>query len=488
MQFFRKIIFYIFAAIYVVFCPLMVLYALGFIYKPGVEGGVTETGLIYLSTAPAGATIYMKDSLYTQKTPASIQELLPGEYLIKMTLEGYKPWAQTVPVEAKKATVLDKVLLLPLEWQEKTVLEGKFQDILVVQGTDFFLLKKGPAFKDIFVCNYKEGKAWPLVKPESPFSGAKIVSYFTVDKSSVCLFHVESAQGDRFLRVELEEDVNTVEDLTDLFQQRPQQVEWTPQQETDLFTFQQGHLNRLDATSGAVYPEYIQNVRGYGLLDGEIYVLREGNIFLKMDYDKNNAKTLLDEPALGESIFGQKGVFRVKLLSEDFILFLGTDGELLANRLPYRFVDKGVKGIQCYPQLERVLVWQKDRIAVLDFSTEQTKEVEFEKGPSLTWIYSGGKNIEQCFWVYETSHILFRDGSDLFLAELEEYGKVTLNHIFDVKTSSTIYYSEDTGAVYFLDAASNALLSVGIVPVKGLIQTPFTEKKEEDKTSGTDKP
>ncbi|MFC1479978.1 PEGA domain-containing protein [Candidatus Omnitrophota bacterium] len=488
MQLLRKLFFYIFAAIYVVFCPLMVLYSLGFIYKPGVKGGVAETGLIYLATAPAGATIYMKDSQYEQNTPTAIQELLPGEYSIKLTLDGYKPWAQTVPVEAKKATVLDKVLLLPLEWQEKTVLEGKFQDILVVRGTDFFLLKNGPALKDILVCSYKDGKAWPLVKPESTFSGAKIVSYFMVEKSSVCLFHVEAAQGDRFLRVELKEDENTTEDLTGLFQQPPQHIEWTPQQEEDLFVFQQGYLNKLDATSGAVYPEYIQNVRGYGLLDGEIYVLREDNIFLKMDYDKNNEKTLLDEPALGESIFGQKGLFQVKVLSEEIILFLGAGGKLLANRLPYRFVEQGVKGIQFYSQLERVLIWKKDRIGVLDFSTEKTKEVEFEKGPSLTWVYDGGKNIEQCFWVYEASHILFRDGSDLFLVELEEYGKVTLNHLFAIKNGSTIYYSEDTGEVFFLEAASNALLSVEIVPVKELLPKPLTEKKDEDKTSGTEKP
>ena len=83
--------------------------------------------------------------------------------------------------------------------------------------------------------------------------------------------------------------------------------------------------------------------------------------------NKNGKKVLLDDPNIALSIFGQKGFFGIDVLSEDFILFRGEKGELLANRLPYHFVDKGVKGIEFYSDLKRVLVWQKNRIGVLDF-------------------------------------------------------------------------------------------------------------------------
>ena len=96
MQFLRKIFFYFFAAIYIVVCPLVILYAVGYLYRPGTEGGVVETGLISLTTVPAGASIYINESLCAEKTPALIRELLPDDYAIRLELNSYMPWERTV--------------------------------------------------------------------------------------------------------------------------------------------------------------------------------------------------------------------------------------------------------------------------------------------------------------------------------------------------------------------------------------------------------
>ena len=64
----RKIVFYIFALFYIVFCPLVVLYAFGYIFKPQSEEVVVKTGIIYLSTAPAGASIYVNGELQNTGT------------------------------------------------------------------------------------------------------------------------------------------------------------------------------------------------------------------------------------------------------------------------------------------------------------------------------------------------------------------------------------------------------------------------------------
>jgi hypothetical protein len=171
MQFLRKFFFYIFAAVYIIFCPLILLYSFGYIYKPGAEESLVKTGVIYLSTAPGSATVYLKDAQCQEETPTVIRELLPGSYSVKLVLDGYKAWTRTVPVEAEKATVLDKILLLPLQWKAESLLPEKLQDILPVPKSGFFLVAGGDTTGDIFVYNYKEEKSYELFDKDSPFKG-----------------------------------------------------------------------------------------------------------------------------------------------------------------------------------------------------------------------------------------------------------------------------------------------------------------------------
>ncbi|MGB2599639.1 MAG: PEGA domain-containing protein [Candidatus Omnitrophota bacterium] len=479
MQLLRKIFFYIFTTIYVVCCPLLLLYAFGYIYKPGPEAGIVETGLIYLSTAPPGAAIYVDSVQWTEKTPSAVRELLPGKYSVRMTLPDYTTWEEDVPVEAEKATVLDKVLLIPVQWESKALLLGRWQEIIPVRETDFFLAspvkgkasngaRNGPTAGDVLTCDYQKEEARPLLGPESPYREYTILSYFITKESPAVLLRVALGKREKFLWVQLAQDKNIVNDVTELFPEAPSGVKWTPDQ-THLFVFRGGHLDRVDVSSGAIYPEYIRNVRGYGLSNGNIYVLSDDGTLQRMDYDKKSTKVLLDDPSLAESIFGKEGFFKIEVLSDDLILFLGEKGQLLANRLPYRFAGEGVRGIELFPKLHRVLIWEKDRIGILDFETEETGAVDFEKGPTLTWIYDKGKDIRQAFLAYDASHVLFLDSDSVFLIEIEEFGEFKINEVFRVKEKSAIFYSESTGKMYFLDRDSGELLSVTIVPEQGVI-------------------
>ena len=205
-----------------------------------------------------------------------------------------------------------------------------------------------------------------------------------------------------------------------------------------------------------------------------------------MDLEKKGKTAILDDTKLGSMVFGGEEYFDIEVLSDQFIIFIGENGRLLTNHLPYHVIESGVKGSQPHLELEHVLIWTQDSIGVLDFSTEKTGDVTFEKGPELTWIYTVGKNIEQCFWIYDGAHVLFRDSKDIFILEMTEYGSYTLSHLFQVKEKSSVYYSEDEQKLYFIDADTNELRSVDIVPQKGVVETPFphTDYGDEVKKEG----
>ncbi|MFC1570216.1 hypothetical protein ACFL4E_00350, partial [Candidatus Omnitrophota bacterium] len=294
-------------------------------------------------------------------------------------------------------------------------------------------------------------------------------------ESQYVLVRASAQKAVKFLWIKLAEGGNTVKDISDLFIKEPDEISWESGNEDDLFSMHDGSLDKITVAEGAVYPELIRNVRGYGLFNGEIYLLSKSGTIIKTGYDAKTSTSILDDPHLGEQIFGPSGFYQVKVLSDDIILFIGPDGELIANHLPYKFVDKGTRGIQFYQEENKVLIWKKDRIAILDFSAEKTQNTSFEKGPSMRWIYTEGKDIRNAFWVYEDSHVLFQDGENVSILGVEEFGVVTLDDVITVEKKSNIYFSEGTGLVYFLASKGKGLFETRIVPEKKLIPVPLPQ-------------
>src|SRR5277367_2322874 len=110
----RKIIFYIFFLIYLILCPLIVARMLGFVINP-LTHRMVKTGLVYVSTNPPDATVYIDGRLAHQKTPTVLRDLTPGEHFIRIELNGYNDWERNIPILGKKATVLANTLLIPQE-------------------------------------------------------------------------------------------------------------------------------------------------------------------------------------------------------------------------------------------------------------------------------------------------------------------------------------------------------------------------------------
>ncbi|MCK9572118.1 MAG: PEGA domain-containing protein [Candidatus Omnitrophica bacterium] len=109
----RAVLFYLSILVFFIGLPFILLFALGYKFNPH-SLKFTKTGLIFLKTQPEGANIYLNKKLLKEKTPASIQELLPGSYTIRLEMEDYYTWTSPVEVEAGKVSRIDKIILFPL--------------------------------------------------------------------------------------------------------------------------------------------------------------------------------------------------------------------------------------------------------------------------------------------------------------------------------------------------------------------------------------
>ncbi|MFA6130470.1 MAG: PEGA domain-containing protein [Candidatus Omnitrophota bacterium] len=126
----RSLLFYLSLLLFFGGLPFILSFALGYKFNAHTLRFV-KAGLIYIKTQPEGASIYLNGKLIPEKSPASIQELLPGVYKITLRLAKYYPWKSEVDVEAGKVSRIDKVILFPLKPDLQQLNQGGFSSFRV---------------------------------------------------------------------------------------------------------------------------------------------------------------------------------------------------------------------------------------------------------------------------------------------------------------------------------------------------------------------
>ena len=483
MRWFRHLVFGLFVIAFLVVCPLLVLYALGYAVRPGTEQGFVKTGLVSVATNPPGASVYIENRRYTRQTPAILRGLLPGHYTIKLLLKHHQPWMQTVPIEEEKATVLDKVLLLPNRWQPEVVWPHTCERLLPISGTPFFVVMTGLQLKDVMLYDAKEETAHPLALFQPALADARVVSVLTEAGSPSLLLHVDARDGTHWLWVQWRGGTVTLEEITSLILGKPKRVTWDARHRQQLVALQDHTLSRIDVGSKAIYPAIMDHVRSVTVFGRSGYVVKDDGRLLRVGLEGRAEEPLVEDPLFAQLVAKLRGVVEIRVDAEDVVWLLGEEGTLLISRPPYELARDGVRGLAWEAVHRRAVIWQKNRLGVVEFAPESAEEDEPEPTPRIQWVYQTGRDIEQAVWVYDGSHVLVRDRDQLFLLELETYGKPHLDYLWDVKPNSDAAYSEELGRVYYLDRLSHRLSMVQLVPLRDMLILLFPEGRERRKKS-----
>lgn len=459
----RNVVFFLFVAVYLVSCPLILLQAFGYSLTPGMEQGIVKTGLIYLDTTPPGATVYVGRRRYTGTTPTILRGLLPGSYDLRLSLPGYQTWTRTVSVEAEKSAVLDHVLLLPVERKRRRLLPGPFQDLLPLAGTRFLLVRGGQALADYTLYDWKAAEAKRLVSLDSPLAEARVLSVWTVPGSTSLLLRLGGPAGERIVWIEPPADEPRLEDLTGFLPTEARHFLWDPLDRRHLFFLEEAALVRFHLPSKTMTP-LVEQVEGFGLAERSLYVLDKSHALVQTDFDGKEKRPLeepewlaLEEPARLLLPWAERRSVEVKPFAKDMILLLGNRGELLAPRAASPLIERGTLGLAWDPHHQRALVWEKERLGLVDWSDP-------EKTPRLRWVFEGGRHITQAFWAHQGSHLVFHDEDRARLLELDAPGPPVVHELVAVRPGSPVAYDDEAGAVFYLEPGGGGLCATALLP------------------------
>ncbi|MDD5097080.1 MAG: PEGA domain-containing protein [Candidatus Omnitrophica bacterium] len=121
----RGFLFYISVFLFIAGLPFILSFALG--YKFNLRNfKFVKTGLIYIKTQPEGAKVYLNNKMIAQRTPVSIQELIPGPYKVILELAQHYSWKGEISVEEGKVSRMDKIILFPLKPNLEQLNQEKF--------------------------------------------------------------------------------------------------------------------------------------------------------------------------------------------------------------------------------------------------------------------------------------------------------------------------------------------------------------------------
>jgi len=119
----RRLLYISFIILFLTITPLIIFYAAG--YKFNLRGiKIQKTGTFILDSKPQEAKIFLNNKVQQTffnkfffsknniiKTPAKIKNLLPGEYNLKLELDGYWPWQKKLIIYPGTSTYAEDIVL-----------------------------------------------------------------------------------------------------------------------------------------------------------------------------------------------------------------------------------------------------------------------------------------------------------------------------------------------------------------------------------------
>lgn len=102
-------------------------------YGVNGKGQIIQSGLVFVSSAPSPAAIYLNNQLNSASTNARLQ-IPAGQYTLELTRTGYRPWVRSLGVEGGSVEHFDYPVLFPTKIVTTTLKQYAGQPGLTIQS------------------------------------------------------------------------------------------------------------------------------------------------------------------------------------------------------------------------------------------------------------------------------------------------------------------------------------------------------------------
>lgn len=178
----RAIAFYSSVIIFLISLPILLSYALGYHLDLNVLAAY-KTGIIYITSYPPGASIYINGKLNNNPTPAQIEGLRPGVYKVNVSREGFYSWQQDLVVRPNMVTRADRIVLFPIALDIKKVSIHQISDFVISNRNNIYYMTHIGLFRSNL-----DGSGFKKLSGHSDWPGKMIGKKFSPDGDKFLYF------------------------------------------------------------------------------------------------------------------------------------------------------------------------------------------------------------------------------------------------------------------------------------------------------------
>ncbi|MEI7480670.1 MAG: PEGA domain-containing protein, partial [bacterium] len=112
---YRRITYSLFIILFLIVTPLIIFYTQGYRFNFKNQH-IQQTGILVISSNPKKADITLNDKYTEKNTPTRLENLMPGNYNIKLSKPGYYSWEKKLPIYENYTSFAENILL----WKQTT--------------------------------------------------------------------------------------------------------------------------------------------------------------------------------------------------------------------------------------------------------------------------------------------------------------------------------------------------------------------------------
>ncbi len=451
----RQRVFLLFIMAFLVITPLITLYAVGYkinFKQPFSKKMLQKTGMFIFESEPNGADIYIDGKIQTNflsnitkkettiQTPAKIKGLMPGEYNVKLEIQGYWPWQKKLKIEPGQSTFVENIYLfknsLPLKiidstidseiisiGQKKSILESPHKKYLaVLQEKNLLIINQNT--EEIFTIEIDDTDNLNLLWSSD---GSKLLMGYTLIEFN---------------------DVLKIKELKKLKNDNAQQIKWETNNPNLLFyktsnSIRSFNLKKEKITELAHGDNYVD----YLIKNNFLFLIIKTNIpgSLPSEHKKIKIKTInLEENTIVNEIelpFSNKYLF--KNYEHDLLSIYDQKNKMLYIINPFNYMSPLQ---EVFANLEGAQ-WMNDR-KLLHYNNHEIWISDLSNG-SREIILRGSDSIKNILYHSNWNYIIYSTNKSINAVGLDDVKKRITTNLISLESISSPSLNKKQNTLYF---------------------------------------
>jgi hypothetical protein len=478
----RRMIFWLFFALFLISAPVTVFYSQGYRFDQYSQIFI-HSGSITVKSTPASASVFLNGELQTGNSldiinnSFTINGLRPGNYTVRISADGYQNWEKQVEVHSGISAEYWSIFLasnnpsvkeLPANMVKRFFLSpfGKYialvnsdQDKLKISSYDIknnetLIAYEGENLE--FSNNKSENLEWNFKER------LMLAPLLRNGKEDYLIYDTEKEYDASFL--------SSFTKLRDFHSAR-----WSPDNQWTLYflakSAEEKSPQRLYSynISTQKLVEIADDTLAFDFSGSNIYSIRGNNVIYKLNIDGKEIGQITLSPISGSNLGNKCRLIvydenRQAVISEDGALFVRNNGIEDTTR---QLADK-VNEIQFSDDGKKMLFWNNNEIDVLflkDWDVQpQRKENEVQK------ILRSSTPFDNAFWFKDYEHVIFSYGKKIKIVELDPRDhRISMNLFENNIASFPVTYDSGNNNLYYIGNgnAPGTLYQIQLLPRPG---------------------